>query len=354
MPPNMQPILIGIGAGLAAALFTIVPAMRGSMGSMLIALAGFLPIMLAGLAFSPTTALIATAAGAAVIFIFSPYAAILFAIAIGLPCWQLARLAWLARPAEAGEAASDDGLVWYPLERLFMWTVALGAALACANLLMQVFMAGGFEAFVARLTKAFRAFIEISMKSGQSLPQGLSPEDFAHFAISAALPQAGGLLTAVLAINFWIAGRVAKSSNHLRRPWADLPENLRLPPQMAWLFALALFSTILTGLPRMLGMTIATAIGMGFAIQGFATLHAFTRGQKARPLLLSLAYSLTIMLQGMPLMLMALIGVADTYWNLRAKAAQARQGQPPGAPPSSRPPDDPPSGTPPGPWGRKQ
>ncbi|MBM3608783.1 MAG: hypothetical protein FJX29_10105, partial [Alphaproteobacteria bacterium] len=201
MQGNAKHILIGTGAGLAAALFTIIPAMRGSIGAALFAMAGFMPLMLAGLAFSPKTALIAIAAGAAVIAIFSVTAALLFALAIGLPSWWLCRLAWLARPAEEGESAGADGLVWYPLEQLFMWLVGLGAALACANLMMQVIMAGSFEAFISRLSNAFKTFLQMSMKSGQSLPQGVNIDEFARFAIAAALPQAGGFLTGVLALN---------------------------------------------------------------------------------------------------------------------------------------------------------
>jgi hypothetical protein len=238
-----------------------------------------------------------------------------------LPSWWLARLAWLARPAEAGETASADGLVWYPLERLFFVIVGLGAAIASANLLLQVYMAGGFEPFIARMTNAFKFFVQASMTAGQKLPNGVSVDDFARFAVTAALPQTGGFLTLTLALNFWLASRISAASSTAKRPWMPLPDHLRLPTAAAIVFAVALGSTLLSGLPRMVGMTVATAFGMGFALQGFATLHALTRGHGLRPILLSLAYSLSILLQGMPLLLMALFGVADTYWNLRGRAA---------------------------------
>lgn len=329
----MQPFLIGAGAGLAAALFTLVPAMRGTLGSALIAMVGFLPIMIAGLAFSPSVALIATVSGAAVIFIFSPYAALLFALAIGLPSWWLCRLAWLARPVAdiepaggqgSGALATPDGLVWYPLERLFMWVVALGAGLACANMIVQIANSGGFEAYISRMAATFKVFVEASIKPGQSLPNAVSVDEFARFAVTAALPQSGGFLTLVLAINFWLAGRIARSSQLFKRPWMALPDHLRLPPFMAGLFALTLASVLLSGMPRLVGMTCATALGLGFAIQGFATLHVLTRGHPLRTGILAGVYSLCFLLQGLPLLLVALVGVTDSYWNLRARTMARR------------------------------
>jgi hypothetical protein len=62
---------------------------------------------------------------------------------------------------------------------------------------------------------------------------------------------------------------------------------------------------------------------MAFAVVGFALLHTVTRGQTSRPLLIGSAYA-SVMVFGWPVLLIALLGLADTFLGLRARIAARR------------------------------
>ena len=128
-------LLIAIGAGLAAAIFFIVP-MKGSVAAGVTMLFAPLPLMVAGLAFAPSSAIYGALAGALLIFgLIHEYYAIFFVAWAGIPAWWLTRLAWLARPANEGEQAGADGLVWYPVGGLAFSAALLGAGVAAGLVL---------------------------------------------------------------------------------------------------------------------------------------------------------------------------------------------------------------------------
>ena len=62
---------------------------------------------------------------------------------------------------------------------------------------------------------------------------------------------------------------------------------------------------------------------MAFAILGFAVLHAITRGLSSRPIVLAGTYAATFVV-GWPVLLMSILGVADTVLNIRGRVAGKR------------------------------
>lgn len=329
-----QKVLIAIGAGLAAAILFIVP-VKGTLAAGMVAFFASLPIMIAGLAFSPATALIAVVAGAfAAALALHPYLAFVFALWAGLPAWWLTRLAWLGRPPEAGESPQGDGLVWYPVDRLLMWAAIIATGVMFCLVFVGIIRFGGYTAFIEQLTKSVTTMLETMLKTpgGPKPPQGMSTEAVAGMLVRNLLPQLAAWGVLMFSFNLWLAGRIALTSDRLRRGWQPLPENLRLPQAMAIALGAALAIGLVSGLPRMLGIVAASAIGMAFAIQGFAVIHALTRGSRTRGLNLSIIYVLNFVLMPIPLLFTALLGVADTFFDLR------RFRSPPGANPPANPP----------------
>src|SRR4051794_31219477 len=91
-------ILIGIGAGAAAALL-FATVVSGSLFSILLFYLAPLPIMIAALGWSHWAGLIAALVAAAGLgLVFTPALFVVFLAAIGLPAWWLGYLALLARP----------------------------------------------------------------------------------------------------------------------------------------------------------------------------------------------------------------------------------------------------------------
>src|SRR6266576_1040447 len=98
----MQIVLIGLGAGAAAALLFASVA-SGSLISILLFYLAPLPILIAALGWSHWAALIAACAAAAgLALIFGGFFFVAFLLGVGLPAWWLGYLALLGRPMASG------------------------------------------------------------------------------------------------------------------------------------------------------------------------------------------------------------------------------------------------------------
>lgn len=335
----VQNLIAAVGAGIAAALLFIIP-VKGSMMAMVLAMFAPLPIMLAGLAFSPSTALIAAFAGiAGTALVLHPFPAIVFGLWAAIPAWWLTRLAWLARPAEAGEPASPDGLVWYPAGRLTAWAAGFGAAATLAVVIAGIMRFGSYADFIANTSKALTALFEQLLKSPNApkTPQGMNAPELAVFFMRSVLPQLAAWGCLMLAFNLWLGARISLASQKLKRPWPDVAMELRLPRSLTIVLTLALLAALTSGLPRMIAAIAIAATGMAFALQGFAVLHAVSRNLRNRTMHLTLIYVLNFFMFPVPLILTALLGVADAFFDFRK-----RFGAPP-APPRQRAPWPPPA-----------
>ena len=71
---------------------------------------------------------------------------------------------------------------------------------------------------------------------------------------------------------------------------------------------------------------------MAYAILGLAVMHAITRGMASRPFALGGLYAVVLFF-GWPVLLLSMLGLADTAFNIRGRVA-GRRGSPPPANPS--------------------
>jgi hypothetical protein len=316
----LQTLIIAIGAGLAAALLFFIP-VKGTSFAATAALFNALPLMIAGLAFSPSAALIGAASGVLALFaglvlvadvdagpafVFCAF----FAATSALPAWQLTRLAWLGRPPEAGETPASDGLVWYPIGRLVGWMTGMACAAAIAGLLIAVARVGSFEGFVDLATRRLGPLLERALGSGLRLPGDLTIEDIVRAFVIGSAPAmaAWGVLT--MALNLWLAGRIALVSQSLRRPWLDVPEHFDLPRAVPPLLALAVVVSLIDGLPRAMGATVALALGVALALKGLAWIHQGTRATAGRGAILAGVYAALLLLFPLPAPVLAGIGLS--------------------------------------------
>src|ERR1700691_5310329 len=120
----MQIVLIGLGAGAAAALL-FASVTSGVMLSVFLFYLAPLPIMLAALGWSHWAGLVAAVAAATLlggafgVFFFGTFLA-----TVGAPAWWLGYLALLGRPVSNGGGTHME---WYPPRRLVLWTAVLAA-----------------------------------------------------------------------------------------------------------------------------------------------------------------------------------------------------------------------------------
>jgi hypothetical protein len=318
----IQVILIGISAGAATALLFASVA-SGSPLSVLLFYLAPLPILLAAMGWSHWAGLIAALfASAGLAAVFSSYFFLAFLIGVGLPAWWLGYLALLARPVEG----APEGLEWYPVGHLVVWAAILGASVVIAGMLH---FGTDEESFRATL----RSFLERMFRGGRAatppveLPKGAESSRLIDFLVVALPPTAAVVTTITNLLNLWLASRVARISGRLRRPPSDLA-TMQFPAYAPALIAAAVAVSFVPGLIGSCGTVFTASFLMAYAILGLAVMHAITRGMASRPFALGGLYAVVLFF-GWPVLLLSMLGLADTAFNIRGRVAGRRGGTPP-------------------------
>jgi hypothetical protein len=315
-----QTVFVALGAGAATALL-FASLTSGSLLSILLFCLAPLPILIAALGWNHWTGLCAAfLAAAALALALGSYVFVPFLVGTGLPAWWLGYLALLARPAER---PTPDGLDWYPVGRLVIWAALLGTLVVAA----AIPNFGVDEAsFRTTLKSAFERILRAQFRTPADAPLQIpGVSDVGRFLdlLVLAMPATAAVLATVTnMINLWLAGRIVKLSGRLRRPWPDIAA-MQFPPLAPVLLAGAILLSFLPGLVGIIAGLLATCLLVAYAVLGFAVLHTITRDIGARAVVLGGAYAAVLVLVW-PVLLMALLGLADAALDLRGRVARKR------------------------------
>ncbi len=326
-----KPLLIAIGAGLAAALLYLSVA-TGSVLSVLLFYLAPLPLFVAGLGWGLPVGIIAMLVATGVALVLGPLPSFTFLLTIGAPTLWLIRLALQARPDENGDPA------WYPAERLVLWTAALAAALVLAALPMIGYGTAEFRTDVETLVAQVFAVPELAAPETASPPVG----DSAGGAAGAELADTVVRLLPVMAaltwmmitlLNLWLAARIARASGVLMRPWPRL-RDIDFPPMAAFVFGVTIVASFGPGWVGTIGQVAFATLAFAFLLLGLAVLHSLVAGHAMRRIILVGVYFVLIVT---PFSIVALfmlvgLGVAEALTDVRA-----RRGPPSSTPPPSSP-----------------
>ncbi len=310
-----QIALIGLGAGAASALLFASVA-SGSLLSIFLFYVAPLPILIAALGWSHWAAALAAIGGATTLAaVFGSVFFLAFLAGTGVPAWWLGYLAMLARPATA---SGNGALEWYPPGRLVLWCAGFATLVVGIGVLN---LGTDFDGFRSELRRGLEQIIQFKP----------DPSDAAAKSAQAALidflvvviPPAGAVLATITnALNLWLAGRIVKFSDRLRRPWPDLSAMTFPKATLAALAAIVVLA-FAGGLVGILATVAAASLLIAYGIIGFAVLHALTRGVKGRPMMLGAAYG-SVMILGWPILGLSALGVADAIFGLRLRTARRR------------------------------
>lgn len=300
-------LLTGVAAGLASALLAA-GAAAGSVLAVPLFYLSPLPVMIAGIAFSPLAAFVAVMVGGAGLGLaFGGTFLLTYMISLGGPAFALSYVAMLARPDPAGR----DGLVWFPVGGL----VLLSAALSTLAVIIALFaVAGDYETYRQAVIAAFEALL-----SGQVLP-GAQPADPAAVGalVARLLPGMAAVMSMVSQlVCLYLAARAALISGRLRRPWPSLSA-FRLPPVTSLVLAVAIALSMAGAMIGLSASAAAATLVCAYALMGFAVVHAVTIGHSARFLILAGLWLTTAML-GWPVLAMAVLGFVDAMFDFRAR-----------------------------------
>jgi hypothetical protein len=321
----MQVGLIGVGSGTAAALLFGSVTTASYLSAVLFYLAP-LPLMIAGLGWSHWSALIGTAVGAALLAVlFGGVFFLGFLAIVGAPSWILTRLATLARPAAGsdGAAAPERALLWFPPGMLVVAAALLAAALVLLAFPILGLTEEGFhKAMAGLLARMLRA--ESGAPAGTPLRvPGVSDAQQMLDVLAFVIPPAAAVLaTLINLIDLWLAGRIVQFSSRLARPWPQLSA-MTFPAWTPLLLGAAIAITFAGGLPALAASVVGAALMVAYAVLGFAVLHEITRGLGSRPFVLGGVY-LSVFVFGWPMLALVLLGLAETAFGLRARAAAKR------------------------------
>jgi hypothetical protein len=296
----VQMVLVGLGAGAAAALLFASVA-SGSLAAVVLFYLAPLPIVIAALGWSHLAGLIAAAAATAAIAVLSG----IFFLAvpmIAFGAWWLGYLALLARPASNG---AGGALEWYPVGRLVLWAGVVGTLVVAAAV-------PNFGTDQESLQAALRKTYERILRD----------QSVIDLLVVAVPPAAAVFSTVTNLFNLWLAARIVKISGRLTRPWPDLAA-LTLPAPSAGLLAAAIAGSFLPDLAGVLSGAFAASLLMVFAVLGLAVLHAITRGVAGRAVMLTGVYGVTIVL-GWPILAISILGLAEAALNIRGRVARRR------------------------------
>ncbi|MEX2127177.1 MAG: DUF2232 domain-containing protein [Xanthobacteraceae bacterium] len=311
-------VLIGIGAGVTSALLFAALASGQAFAVGLFYLTP-LPIMLAGLAWSWIAAAVAAVVAALLLGAFlGGWFVLAFLIGIGFPAVTLSYLALLARPAGNG---GGEQLDWYPPGR-----IVLAGALVAATATALTIPAFGtdLDGYRATLKIAFERVLRAQTATPAEQPLNLpGTQDTGTLLdfLTVVMPPAAAVLTMVTSFgNLWLAGRVARASSRLARPWPDLGA-MRFPSRAPLLLAAALAGTFLPGIAGVVAALFGATLLLAYAILGLAVIHGASRAMPARTIILAAVW-LAVFVLGWPLLLAAMLGLADSFIDLRARAAR--------------------------------
>jgi hypothetical protein len=299
----VQIVLVGLGAGAAAAFLSPLP--------ILIAVFGWSHI--AGL-IAALSAAIALAAAFGAIFFFA------FLAGAGIPAWWFGYLAMLARPVPNG---SQQTLEWYPPGRLVVWAAVLAGLVVIVAIPNFGTDAESFRAGLQRgLERMIRFPSDTPVGRTRANVGTANPDRLINFLVMAIPPAAAVLATVTNVFNLWLAAKIVKFSGRLRRPWPNL-SSLEFPRLTAIAFAAAIAASFLDGLPGIAGGVLAASLLMAFGILGFAVLHTLTRGIGSRAFVLTGVYAAVIVF-GWPVLVMCVLGLAEMAFNIRDRINRRR------------------------------
>ena len=206
-----------------------------------------------------------------------------------------------------------------------VWAAILGASVVIAGMLH---FGTDEESFRATL----RNFLERMLRGGRTatppveLPKGAESGRLIDFLVVALPPTAAVVTTITNLLNLWLASRIARISGRLRRPASDLA-TMQFPAYAPALIAVAVAASFVPGLIGSFGTVFTASLLMAYAILGLAVMHAITRGMASRPFALGGLYAVVLFF-GWPVLLLSMLGLADTAFNIRGRVA-GRRGSPP-------------------------
>ena len=327
MQAHLTRYATGLGSGAAAALLFLA-AMRGAPLAVALAYLGPLPIMIATLGWGFDAGLVALFTACGLAAAGAPGYGLVYGLLIAAPSWALA--AFVGAPAFYLRKPQNPGVPRpYPGPgAVAVLAAAVFIAAGAIQLSLMWFGKGGYEGAVAALSGQIRDALAGS-GADRALPPDMSADDLARAVVEFAPTALSTGATIMQLANLYLAVRSVQLSQRLNRPWRDIPTGFVLPRWLAAPAVVGLALALAAPSPADgYGLLVAGALGALYALQGLATLHALSRRAAARPFMLAALYFACAVAAEWVTPALALLGIAESFANLRGRAARSLRTRP--------------------------
>jgi hypothetical protein len=323
---TIQRFAVPVGAGaVSALLFALIG--KGTPLALALAYLAPLPLMIAAFGWGPIGGLFAGVVSASALFaIFGLQGVLVFLLVVALPAWLLPSFAILPRYAPPWRRGDPNAPARTPVGAVVTAAAALGAIAGLTGLATMILGYSGYDAGLQQLIAELTPAIEQALQDVVTLPDGVSARDIAEEVAKLAPLATATIGFLTLCLNLYLAARSTALSHRLPRPWPDLPTEFVLPRPLAAVAVIAIGAAIALPEPTdQFAWVLAGPLFAAYVLQGFAALHALSRGLPLRPLLITALYFCCGVRATWTLPAIALVGLVDAALDLRGRAAAARR-----------------------------
>lgn len=305
--------MVALGAGALSAAMCLL-AVRGNMGGGPLLYFVQLPLFIVGLSFGTAAIAVAATTVAGIVFWARELqVAVVFSLVFVVPVVILVRQALLSRQDAHGRTE------WYPPGLLAGWLVGIGGALLVAAGAWMA-MQGGVELIAKQI--AAQMFDHLSRVA--RLPSA-DPEARTRFVENLGGVLLGAMvavLMMVTAVNGALAQGLVQRFGWNCRPAPRMAE-LDLPRAVPALFmACVIAGTFLGGDFGYMVRNAVPVLLVGGVLAGLAVAHAAVNRLEGRSWMLVIVYAICAFMM-LPMFLLATIGLAEPFLNLRRRMAAA-------------------------------
>jgi Predicted membrane protein (DUF2232) len=299
--------LAAAGAGVLSAVFHAT-LLTGSLGSLILAYLAQLPLFLIGLWMGATGAVLASVVALATLALAGGVTfAAAYVLINALPAALMTWLAQINRPTQEG------GIEWLPAGSLVTALAGLGVAAFLAFYALLLGEPGGAEGVLGRMiADGFSAFLgsDVDAASLKAMAAALA-RIFPGIVIVSWL--------AMILANAVLAQGVLKRFQRNFRPAPAMAE-IDLPAWLRGALAICVIGAFLPGHAGFVGTNLTVILALAYALAGLGVIHALLGRSPHRGPLLGAAYAFMFVF-GWPVIIAALLGLAEPWLNLRRRAA---------------------------------
>ncbi|MCB1446057.1 MAG: DUF2232 domain-containing protein [Rhizobiaceae bacterium] len=303
MKPNANPVVIGIIAGLAAAIL-MAGAGYVSLFSVVLMIAAVTAIFVAGMGFGVVSSIVAVALAALASAVLAGKVPAFIATAVQLsPAIVMSYLANLARPADelGGPRAA---MAWFPLSDVMLAGAVVSAIATSGVLLLHPDLDAAYGALADLV-------LDLMARTNPDVAFNVTRAELIRYlAVLFPLTQGWQMMVALFG-GFYFALRILAAARRNIRPREDMPSSLRMNRLSIAVFLAGLALMFAGSKLEVVGASFVGAVAGGYLLAGYAMVHNMLRDKSYKLPALIIVYLLSMIVWPLAFIIFLAGGLAN-------------------------------------------